>query len=96
MNAQVRPYDAANYLKDEADCVGYLRAVMEEDDVTEKEIASALGDIARARGMMQVARDAGVFRGSLYRALSDEGNPTLETIIKVTHALGLRLTFQSA
>lgn len=88
----VRSYDAARYLKDEVDCVGYLRAVMEEGDVTEKEIASALGDIARARGMVQVAREAGVSREALYRALSDEGNPTLGTVLKVTRALGLRLT----
>ena len=90
--AGIRHYDAARYLKDEADCVGYLRVVMEQDDVTEKEIASALGDIARARGMVQVARDAGVSREALYRALSDEGNPTLGTVLKVTRALGLRLT----
>ena len=65
---------------------------MEDDGVTEKEIASALGDIARARGMVRVAREAGVSREALYRALSDEGNPTLGTILKVTRALGLRLT----
>ena len=88
----IRAYDAARYLKDEADCAGYLRAVMEDDGVTEKEIASALGDIARARGMVRVAREAGVSREALYRALSDEGNPTLGPILKVTRALGLRLT----
>ena len=86
----IRAYDAARYLKDEADCAGYLRAVMEDDGVTEKEIASALGDIARARGMVRVAREAGVSREALYRALSDEGNPTLGTVLKVARVLGLR------
>lgn len=93
---KTRPYDAVRYLKTEADCAGYLRAVMEEDDITEREIAAALGDIARAQGMMQVARQAGVSRESLYRTLSDDGNPTLGTVIKVTRALGLRLTVQPA
>lgn len=91
-----RPYDTADYLMDETDCALYLQAVMEEDGVTEKNIAAALGDIARARGMMQVARDSGVTREALYRALSDEGNPSFATILKVTKALGLKLSVSAA
>lgn len=86
------PYDVAEFLRDEKDCASYLQAVMEEDGITEQEIAAALGDIARARGMMQVAREAGVSRESLYRALSENGNPSLGTVLKVTRALGLRLS----
>lgn len=86
------PYDVAEFLQDEKDCAGYLQAVMEEDGITEQEIAAALGDVARARGMMQVAREAGVSRESLYRALSENGNPSLGTVLKVTRALGLRLS----
>lgn len=86
------PYDAAEFLRDEADCATYLQAVMEEDGVTEKNIAAALGDIARARGMAQLARDTGLAREALYRSLSPDGNPSLATLLKVTRALGVRLT----
>lgn len=85
-------WDAADHLKNAADCAGYLQAIMEEDGVDEKLIAAALGDIARARGMMQVARDSGLAREALYRALSADGNPSLATVLKVTKALGLKLT----
>ncbi|VFR22185.1 FIG045511: hypothetical antitoxin (to FIG022160: hypothetical toxin) [plant metagenome] len=69
----------------------YLQACMEEagDDATF--IAKALGDIARAKGMTQLARDTGLGRESLYKALSGEGNPSFATILKVTRALGIRL-----
>jgi len=96
MTIKTRPYDAANYLHNETDDIGYLTAVLEEEDVTEQEIASALGDIARARGMRQVAADAGVSRESLYRTLSVAGNPTLATTVKVMKALGMRLAVQAA
>jgi probable addiction module antidote protein len=94
--AKTIPYDAAEFLRDEADCAAYLQAVMEEDDVTEQNIASALGDIARARGMAQLARDTGLAREALYRALSPEGNPSLSTLLKVTRAMGVRMSFAPA
>jgi len=96
MTIKTRPYDAVHYLRNEADCIGYLSAVLEEDDVSEQEIASALGDIARARGMRQVATEAGVSRESLYRSLSGGGNPTLATTVRVIRALGMRLAVQPA
>lgn len=88
----LRRWDAADHLKDDADCAAYLQAIMEEDGADEKLIAAALGDIARARGMMQVARDSGLAREALYRALSADGNPSFATVLKVTKALGLKLT----
>ncbi len=88
----LRRWDAAEHLKDDADCASYLQAIMEEDGADEKLIAAALGDIARARGMMQVARDSGLAREALYRALSADGNPSFATVLKVTRALGLKLT----
>lgn len=86
------PYDAAEFLRSDKECAMYLQAVMEEEDVTEKNIASALGDIARARGMAQLARETGLAREALYRSLSQNGNPSLATLLKVTRALGVRLT----
>lgn len=88
-----RPYDAANYLRDDEDCAAYLEAVielaMEDGDVTL--ITSALGDIARARGMSQLARETGLAREGLYKSLSAEGNPEFATVLKVIKALGLTL-----
>ena len=69
--------------------IGYLEAAFEEDDP--RVVAAALGDIARAKGMSQVAREAGLGRESLYRSLSVEGNPELGTIMKVMRSLGLSL-----
>ena len=83
------PFDAADYLKTEEDMVAYLEAALEDNDASV--VAAALGDIARAKGMTQVARDAGLGRESLYKALSPEGNPELATIMKVIKALGLSL-----
>jgi probable addiction module antidote protein len=85
-------YDAADYLKTEADMAAYLEACMEEADDDAAYIAAALGDIARARGMAQLAKDTGLTREGLYKALSSEGNPSLGTILKVVKALGLKLT----
>lgn len=86
---RTRPYDAAEYLKSDIDLQAYLDAVLEEGDPAL--FAAALGDIARARGMAQLARDTGLGRESLYKALSAEGNPELATVFKVMRALGLRL-----
>ena len=92
MGIKLRKWDSAEHLKTEEDMALYLQVCIEEagDDVAF--IASALGTIARARGMSQLARDTGLGRESLYKALSGEGNPSFATILKVTHALGLRLS----
>ena len=83
------PWDPADHLKTEEDMVAYLEAALEEADPAL--VAAALGDIARAKGMTQVARDAGLGRESLYKALSPAGNPEFATILKVVAALGLQL-----
>jgi probable addiction module antidote protein len=85
-------YDVADYLMSEEDLAAFLDACMEEagDDATY--IAAALGDIARARGMSQLAKDTGISREGLYKALSPDGNPSLATVLKIVKALGLRLT----
>ena len=83
------PWDPAEHLASEDDMAAYLEAALEEGDANL--IAAALGDIARAKGMTQVAREAGLGRESLYKALSPTGNPALGTILKVVAALGLQL-----
>jgi probable addiction module antidote protein len=88
---ETRPYDAAQYLKTDEECALYLDAVIQESPEDEKLIAAALGDIARARGMMGVARESGLAREALYRSLSESGNPSFSTVLKVMHALGLQL-----
>ena len=89
-------YDVAEHLRTPEEMAAYLDAWLEEasDDVSG--IARALGDIARARVMSQVAKDAGLSRESLYRALSQDGNPSFATILKVAKALGVRLHAQAA
>ena len=84
-------YDVAEHLRTPEEMAAYLEACLEEakDDATF--IAKALGDIARAKGMTQVARDAGLSRESLYKALSGERSPDFDTILKVVNALGIRL-----
>lgn len=83
------PWDPAEHLKTDVDMAAYLEAALEESDP--QLVAAALGDIARAKGMTQVARDAGLGRESLYKALSPAGNPEFATILKVISALGLQL-----
>jgi probable addiction module antidote protein len=83
------PWDPADHLHTEEDMAAYLEAALEDGDPTL--IAAALGDIARAKGMTQVAREAGLGRESLYKALSPAGNPEFATILKVVAALGLKL-----
>ncbi|MBK8307820.1 MAG: putative addiction module antidote protein [Gammaproteobacteria bacterium] len=84
-------YDVAEHLRTPEEMAAYLEACMEEADGDATFIAKALGDIARARGMSQVARDAGLPRESLYKALSGDRAPTFDTILKVVNALGLKL-----
>jgi probable addiction module antidote protein len=90
------PYDVADQLRTPEEMAEYLDAWLTEapDDVAG--IARALGDIARAKGMSKVARDAGLSRESLYKALSEDGNPSLATVLKVAKALGLRLHVKAA
>jgi probable addiction module antidote protein len=83
-------FDVTEHLDSEEAVAAYLEAVFDDGDP--KLIAAALGDVARARGMTQMARDTGVTREALYRALADDGNPEFATIMKVVKALGLRLT----
>jgi probable addiction module antidote protein len=83
------PWDPAEHLKTEADMAAYLEAALEEGDPAL--VAAALGDIARAKGVTQVARDTGLGRESLYKALSASGNPEFATVMKVIAALGLKL-----
>lgn len=93
---KMAPYDVADHLRSPEEMAAYLDAWFEEfpDDVSG--IARAVGDIARAKGMTQVAKDAGLSRESLYRALSQEGNPSLSTILKVLAAVGLKLSVSVA
>lgn len=88
---KLRKWDTVEYLKTDEDMVMYLQACMEEAGDDAAFIAAALGDIARAKGMSQLAKDTGLGRESLYKALSGEGNPSFGTILKVMHALGIKL-----
>jgi probable addiction module antidote protein len=83
------PWDSAAYLMTAKDIAHYLEAVFEDGDPSL--VAAALGDVARAKGMAQIAKAAGLGRESLYKALSSEGNPEFATVLKVMHALGLKL-----
>jgi probable addiction module antidote protein len=87
-------YDTADFLRSDADILAYLEAAMEEGADDPAFIAVALGNVARARGMARLARDTGLTREGLYKALSVEGNPSLGTTLKVMKALGLKLTPQ--
>ncbi len=84
-------YDVAEHLRTPEEMAAYLEACLEESDGDAAFVAKALGDIARAKGMTQVAREAGLSRESLYKALSGERTPGFDTILKVTHALGIEL-----
>jgi probable addiction module antidote protein len=86
---KTRSWDVVDHLKTDEDIAHYLEAVFEDGDPAL--VAAALGDVARVKGMSQVARDAGLGRESLYKALSAEGNPEFATVLKVIHALGLKL-----
>ncbi|MBX3694211.1 MAG: putative addiction module antidote protein [Steroidobacteraceae bacterium] len=88
-------YDTADYLKTEEDMVAYLEACMEEAGDDPAYVAVALGNIARAHGMMRLAKETGLTREGLYKALSAEGNPSLGTVLKVLRALGLKFTPQA-
>src|ERR1035437_2644302 len=88
-------YDVAEQLRTPQEMAAYLDAWLNEAPDDAVGIARALGDIARAKGMSQVARDAGLSRESLYRALSADGNPGFATVLKVARALGIKLHAQA-
>jgi probable addiction module antidote protein len=90
------PYDVSQQLRSPEEMAAYLDAWLEDAPEDAAGIARALGDIARAKGMTQVARDAGLSRESLYKALSENGNPTFATVLKVANALGVRFHAQAA
>nr|WP_314572777.1 addiction module antidote protein [uncultured Pseudomonas sp.] len=91
MKIKLREWDSAEYLKTDQDMIMYFDACMAEAGDDAAFIAKALGNIARAKGIAQVARDTGLGRESLYKALSEDGNPSFATILKVTRALGISL-----
>ncbi|HBO2557474.1 TPA: putative addiction module antidote protein [Pseudomonas aeruginosa] len=92
MEVKFSRYDTSDYLKTEDDVTAYLDAVMEDGDPSL--IAAALGDLARTRNLSQLARDVKMSRQGLEKALSGDGDPSFATVVKVTQALGLRLTFK--
>jgi probable addiction module antidote protein len=91
-----RRWDAANYLKSEQDMAAYLEAAMEEAPDDPAYITAVLNDIARARGIMKLANDTGMTRAGLYKALAPGSKPSFETVVKISKALGLRLSLKSA
>jgi probable addiction module antidote protein len=88
------PFDAARYLDNDEAIAEYISAVLESGDLDH--LLLALGDVARARGMAQVARDAGLGRESLYKALTPGANPRFDTVVKVARALGVQLSAHAA
>jgi len=91
---ETRKWDVAEHLNTEDDIVAYLDAVMEEGDLSF--LCKALGDVARAVGMSKVAKQTGLSRESLYKALSEDGNPSLDTILRVARAVGVRFHASAA
>lgn len=94
MTVATKPFDAAEYLDDEASQVELLSEALASGDIAV--ITRALGLVARARGMTDLAKDTGITRGALYAALKEGGNPTLDTVLKVLNALGVRLAAEPA
>lgn len=94
MTVKTSDWDASEYLETDEDVSEYLTAIMEEGDPAL--LQAALGDVAKARGMSEIARSARVGRESLYKSLSADGNPSFQTIAKVLSALGIRMSFSPA
>jgi probable addiction module antidote protein len=94
--AKFSRYDSADYLETQDDIVAYLEAVMAEGGDDPAYLTRALGVVARARNISKLARDTGMSREGIYKALSDEGNPSFATVAKIAGALGLRITFAAA
>ena len=93
---KLRKWDSAEHLKTDEDMVRYLEVCLDEAGDDAAFIAKALGTIARAKGMTQLANETGLGRESLYKALSGEGNPSFATILKVVSALGIKLHAEKA
>ena len=93
MKTKTIAWDSAAHLETEDDIAAYLDAVLEEGDPAL--VAHAIGIVARARGMSEIAKASGLTRPSLYKSLSSDGKPEFETIMKVLKALGLRLSVQA-
>jgi probable addiction module antidote protein len=96
MTTKTTRWNSAEYLKTDEDIQLYLEACLEEAEDDPAFIVHGLGVIARAKNMSQLARDTGLTREGLYKALSPEGNPTFATVTKVAKALGLQITVQAA
>lgn len=94
MAIKTTAWDASEHLDNEEMIFAYMNAAFEDGDPSL--VAAALGDIARARGMTQIAKTAGVSRESLYRALSADGNPEFATVMKVMKAMGLQMSIEPA
>jgi probable addiction module antidote protein len=97
MGLKTLPYDSAEYLEDDEAIVAYLEEALKiaTEDSDPSFLTVALGTVARARGMSQIAKEAGLSRESLYKALGAEGNPEFGTVLKVLQALGLKLSIKS-
>jgi probable addiction module antidote protein len=96
MSIETTRWDVQDYLRTPEDCALFIQAAIEEAGDDPAFIAKALGDVARARGMTSVARDTGLSRESLYKALSGDRSPDFATVLKVLGALGLRLHVEPA
>jgi probable addiction module antidote protein len=96
MTTTLLDYDVAEHLRTPEEMAAYLEASIAECDGDASFVAKALGDIARAKGMATLARDTGLGRESLYKALSVDGNPQLSTVLKVAKALGLQFSVKPA
>lgn len=94
MRQRTKVLDPAKYLKSEEEIIAYLDEAMADNDPAH--IARALGDVARSEGMTGISRRTGLGRQALYTALSEQGNPTLETVTSIIASLGLRLSVQKA
>lgn len=94
ISLKLRKWDVTDHLSSDEDIALYLGACIEEDPGDGSLLRAALGDVARAKGMSQLARDTGLAREGLYRALSAEGNPEFSTVFKVIRSLGFRLHVQ--
>ena len=96
VDAKISAYDSADYLETEDDIAAYIEAVMAEGGDDPAYLMRALGVVARARNFSKLARDSGISREGLYKALSEDGNPSFATVAKIARALGLRIGFEAA
>jgi probable addiction module antidote protein len=88
---QFRPYDTAEHLRTPEEIKAYLEVIFEEYGDDSRVVVAALGDVARAQGMQQIAKETGLNREGLYQALSGKGNPSFDTVLKVMNAVGVEL-----